>query len=52
MDSTKVRIFLNSECSLYAMFLTFLESLDREVDMAYVQNYANVRRLSLAGPPI
>ena len=36
----KVRIFLNSECSLYARFFTFLESLDQEVDLEDVQEYA------------
>ena len=29
----KVRMFLNSECSLIARFLTFLESVDREIDL-------------------
>ena len=36
----KVRIFLNSECSLFARFLTCLESLDREIDMQHIQGYA------------
>ena len=36
----KVRIFLNSECSLITRFLTFLESSDRETDMEDVQDYA------------
>ena len=37
----KVRIFLNSECSLFARFLTFFESVDRENNMEDVQNYAS-----------
>ena len=34
----KVSVFLNSECSLLAKFLTFLESLHREIDMAESEN--------------
>ena len=36
----KVRIFLNSECSLITRSLTFLESSDREIDVEDVQDYA------------
>ena len=36
----KVRIFLNFEYSLIPRFVTFLESLDREIDVEDVQDYA------------
>ena len=36
----KVRTFLNSECSLFARFLTFLESLKEELDMEDIKGYA------------
>ena len=36
----KVTIFLHSECSLFARFLTFLETVVREMDMEDVQDYA------------
>ena len=36
----KVRIFLNSECSPIARFLTLLESSGREIDMEDVQDHA------------
>ena len=39
----KVRIFLNSECSLFAKFFTYLEGLDREVDEEDVREYGEGR---------
>ena len=36
----KVRLFLNSECSLFARFLPCLESVDREIDLEDIQDYA------------
>ena len=44
-----VRIFMNYECSLLARFLTFLESLDREIDLEDVQDYATAEHF--AGRP-
>ena len=38
--SAKVSIFLHSECSLFAKFLLFLESLDRETDLDDFQDFA------------
>ena len=35
-----VRIFLISECSLFARFLAFLERLDHEIDSEDVEDYA------------
>ena len=39
----KVRIFLNSECPLFAKFFTYLEGLDREVDEEDVREYGEGR---------
>ena len=36
----KIEIFLNSECPAFAWFLATLESLDREIEMEDVQDYA------------
>ena len=44
-----VRIFMNYGCSLLAIFLTFLESLDREIDLEDVQDYATTEHF--AGRP-
>ena len=39
----KVRIFLNSECPLFAKFFTYLEGLDREVDEEDVREFGEGR---------
>ena len=41
-----VRIFMNYECSLFARFLTFLESLDREIDLEDVQDHATAEHFA------
>ena len=38
-EQYKVRLFLNSECSLFETFLTYLENLDREINEEDVQDY-------------